>query len=80
MIDFHKNFFYYFENLLENPTKPDFYLKPISPLVCIEFNPKDAHQLVGGCYNGQVCRFNLLSKLKDNGCLFVKRYIRYTKR
>ena len=42
---------------LENPTKPDFSLKPISPLVCIEFNPKDTHQLVGGCYNGQVCKY-----------------------
>ena len=34
-------------------------LKPISPLVCIEFNPKDTHQLVGGCYNGQVCKFKI---------------------
>jgi dynein intermediate chain 2 len=42
---------------LENPTKPELNLKPISPLVCIEFNPKDTHQLVGGCYNGQVCKF-----------------------
>lgn len=33
-------------------------LKPISPLVCIEFNPKDTHVLVGGCYNGQVCKLN----------------------
>jgi dynein intermediate chain 2 len=44
---------------LENPTKPDLYLKPISPLVCIEFNPKDSHQLVGGCYNGQVCKLKI---------------------
>ena len=43
-------------SLLENPTKPDLHLKPISPLVCVEFNPKDTHQLVGGCYNGQVCK------------------------
>ncbi|CAF3700183.1 unnamed protein product [Rotaria sp. Silwood1] len=43
---------------IENPTKPDLYLKPISPLVCIEFNPKDTHQLAGGCYNGQVCIFD----------------------
>ena len=42
---------------IENPTKPELSLKPISPLVCIEFNPKDTHQLVGGCYNGQVCKF-----------------------
>ena len=46
-------------NVVENPTKPDFYLKPISPLVCVEFNPKDTHQLVGGCYNGQVCELHL---------------------
>ncbi|CAF1270672.1 unnamed protein product [Rotaria magnacalcarata] len=43
---------------IENPTKPELYLKPISPLVCIEFNPKDTHQLAGGCYNGQVCIFD----------------------
>ena len=29
-------------------------LKPISPLVCIEYNPKDPHCLVGGQYNGQL--------------------------
>jgi dynein intermediate chain 2 len=37
--------------------KPDLILKPMSPLVSIEFNPKDQHQLVAGCYNGQVCKF-----------------------
>lgn len=46
--------------VIENPTKPEIYLKPISPLVCIEFNPKDTHQLAGGCYNGQVCKFDSL--------------------
>src|ERR1700722_20082544 len=45
-----------FQSIIENPTKPDLSLKPISPLVCVEFNPKDTHQLVGGCYNGQVCK------------------------
>jgi hypothetical protein len=35
-------------------------LKPISPLVCIEFNPRDTHVLVGGCQNGQVCKFDLM--------------------
>jgi hypothetical protein len=44
---------------LENPNKPELTLKPISPLVCIEFNPKDTNVLVGGCYNGQVCKKNL---------------------
>ncbi|XP_013416067.1 dynein intermediate chain 3, ciliary [Lingula anatina] len=39
---------------VENPNKPEFTLKPVSPLVCVEYNPKDAHVLVGGCYNGQI--------------------------
>lgn len=29
-------------------------LKPVSPLVCLEYNPKDSHILLGGCYNGQI--------------------------
>jgi len=43
---------------VENPNKPELVLKPISPLVCIEFNPKDTHVLAAGCYNGQVCIFD----------------------
>ena len=39
---------------LENPNKPELALKPVSPLVCLEYNPKDPHILVGGCYNGQL--------------------------
>ncbi|EDV28257.1 uncharacterized protein TRIADDRAFT_20628 [Trichoplax adhaerens] len=39
---------------IESPNKPDLTLKPASPLVCLEYNPKDSHILVGGCYNGQV--------------------------
>ncbi|KAM6111115.1 dynein axonemal intermediate chain 2 [Pterocles gutturalis] len=39
---------------LENPNKPEFVLKPSSPLVCLEYNPKDSHILLGGCYNGQM--------------------------
>lgn len=38
----------------ENPNKPQLVLKPSSPLVSLEYNPKDAHILVGGCYNGQL--------------------------
>lgn len=38
----------------ENPNKPELALKPVSPLVCLEYNPKDPHILVGGCYNGQL--------------------------
>uniref|UniRef100_A0A8C0FKW8 Dynein intermediate chain 2, axonemal n=1 Tax=Bubo bubo TaxID=30461 RepID=A0A8C0FKW8_BUBBB len=40
--------------LAENPNKPELVLKPSSPLVCLEYNPKDSHVLVGGCYNGQL--------------------------
>ena len=29
-------------------------LKPVSPLVCLEYNPKDSHILIGGQYNGQI--------------------------
>ncbi|NXW09589.1 DNAI2 protein, partial [Fregetta grallaria] len=39
---------------LENPNKPELVLKPSSPLVILEYNPKDSHVLVGGCYNGQM--------------------------
>lgn len=39
---------------IENPNKPEMCLKPISPIVCLEYNPKDPHILVGGCYNGQL--------------------------
>jgi len=41
-------------NLTENPNKPEMTLKPASPLVCLEYNPKDSHILVGGQYNGQI--------------------------
>jgi dynein intermediate chain 2, axonemal len=37
-----------------NPNKPDMVLKPVSPLVCIEYNPKDSHVIAGGFYNGQI--------------------------
>ncbi|XP_064614684.1 dynein intermediate chain 3, ciliary-like [Liolophura sinensis] len=39
---------------IENPNKPEMVMKPVSPLVCLEYNPKDAHVLLGGCYNGQI--------------------------
>lgn len=39
---------------VENPNKPELTLKPVSPLVCVEYNPKDSHVLLGGCYNGQI--------------------------
>lgn len=43
---------------LENPNKPELALKPVSPLVCLEYNPKDPHILVAGCYNGQIGKFS----------------------
>uniref|UniRef100_A0A4W4GBE0 Dynein, axonemal, intermediate chain 2b n=2 Tax=Electrophorus electricus TaxID=8005 RepID=A0A4W4GBE0_ELEEL len=39
---------------LENTNKPEMTLKPVSPLVCLEYNPKDSHILIGGSYNGQI--------------------------
>uniref|UniRef100_A0A667XJX1 Dynein, axonemal, intermediate chain 2b n=1 Tax=Myripristis murdjan TaxID=586833 RepID=A0A667XJX1_9TELE len=39
---------------IENPNRPELTLKPVSPLVCLEYNPKDCHTLAGGCYNGQI--------------------------
>ena len=46
-------------------------LKPVSPLVCIEYNPKDSHVLLGGCYNGQVGKYiyqhnSLINSVKEN--------------
>ncbi|KAJ3116690.1 Dynein intermediate chain 2, axonemal [Phlyctochytrium bullatum] len=37
---------------VENPNVPDQTLTPPSPLVCVAYNPKDPHILVGGSYNG----------------------------
>ncbi|XP_044028014.1 dynein axonemal intermediate chain 2 isoform X1 [Siniperca chuatsi] len=39
---------------IENPNRPEMTLKPASPLVCLDYNPKDSHTLVGGSYNGQI--------------------------
>ena len=38
----------------EKPTQPDMTLSPSSPLVSIQYNPKDANIVLGGCYNGQI--------------------------
>ena len=55
MIFKYVNLYYVFT---ENPNKPDQTLKPVSPIVCIEYNPKDSHILAGGQYNGQLCKCN----------------------
>uniref|UniRef100_A0A8C9SCC7 Dynein axonemal intermediate chain 2 n=1 Tax=Scleropages formosus TaxID=113540 RepID=A0A8C9SCC7_SCLFO len=39
---------------IENPNRPELTLKPVSPLVSLEYNPKDSHILLGGSYNGQI--------------------------
>uniref|UniRef100_A0A8C1ZGN7 Dynein axonemal intermediate chain 2 n=1 Tax=Cyprinus carpio TaxID=7962 RepID=A0A8C1ZGN7_CYPCA len=49
-----KDKYIYKKSLSENPNKPEITLKPVSPLVCLEYNPKDSHILVGGSYNGQI--------------------------
>jgi len=38
----------------ENPNKPESTLRPPSSNVSLEYNPKDSHILIGGCYNGQL--------------------------
>jgi dynein intermediate chain 2 len=37
---------------VNNPNFPESELVPSSALVCVEYNPKDPHVLVGGSYNG----------------------------
>ncbi len=37
---------------VHNPNYPELELTPASPLCCIEYNPKDPHIMIGGCYNG----------------------------
>merc|ERR1719313_1911402 len=34
-----------------NPNYPEMELRPVSPLCCLEYNPKDQQLLVGGSYN-----------------------------
>lgn len=46
---------------IENPSTPEHTIIPASPLVCLKYNPKDPHILVGGCYNGVVCMLSLFS-------------------
>lgn len=41
----------------ENPNRPEVTLKPPSALVSLQYNPKDPHTLVGGCYCGQIGGF-----------------------
>lgn len=43
---------------IENPNKPEMALRPSSHMLCLEYNPKDPHLLVGGCQNGQLALFD----------------------
>ena len=38
-----------------NPNKPEMTLRPPAPSVCVEYNPKDAHEILSGLKSGQVC-------------------------
>lgn len=49
-----QDFFFFFFCFIENRNKPETVLKPSSPVVTLEYNPKDSHVLLGGCYNGQI--------------------------
>ncbi|CAF3613219.1 unnamed protein product [Rotaria socialis] len=44
---------------IQYPNKPELILKPNSSLSSVEFNQKDAQQILAGCLNGQVCIFDL---------------------
>jgi dynein intermediate chain 2 len=44
---------------IEKPNQPDAELAAQSPLVCLEYNPRNADNLVGGSYNGQVAFWDL---------------------
>eukprot|EP00698_Gefionella_okellyi_P008263 TRINITY_DN2042_c0_g1_i2.p1 TRINITY_DN2042_c0_g1~~TRINITY_DN2042_c0_g1_i2.p1 ORF type:complete len:570 (+),score=116.88 TRINITY_DN2042_c0_g1_i2:49-1758(+) len=47
---------------IENPNFPEQELTPPSPLVCLEYNPKDPNVLVGGTYNGLLALFDARTK------------------
>lgn len=49
---------------LQNTNKPEHVLRPESPIVCLEFNPKDSSSIIAGFYNGGVGLFDLRSKSK----------------
>jgi dynein intermediate chain 2 len=39
---------------VQNPNYPEMEMIPSSPLCVVEYNPKDPHFIIGGCYNGQI--------------------------
>jgi dynein intermediate chain 2 len=40
---------------VENSNKPETILRPPSMALCLEYNPKDSHVILGGLHSGQVC-------------------------
>ena len=44
---------------MNNPNTPEFELKPLSALTCINYNLKDANILGAGQYNGQISYFDI---------------------
>ena len=62
---------------LDNPNHPEMTLKPTSPLLCIEYNPKDPHTLVGGCYNGQLGRLWYLNLNYSQMTVYVRTYMNW---
>lgn len=43
----------------ENPNTPVMCLRPSSPLMTIEFNPRDPSMLISGLMSGQVCNWDI---------------------
>ena len=39
---------------VENSNKPEAILRPPSMALCLEYNPKDSHVILGGLHSGQV--------------------------
>ncbi|KYQ59597.1 Dynein intermediate chain 3, ciliary [Trachymyrmex zeteki] len=44
---------------IENPNKPVICLKSSSPLLIVEFNPRDPSMLISGLMSGQVCNWDI---------------------
>jgi dynein intermediate chain 2 len=49
---------------INNPNTPELHLIPTSPLCCLEYNPKDTSCIVGGAYNGTICK-TFLNRFTD---------------
>ncbi|KAF7643978.1 hypothetical protein LDENG_00230160 [Lucifuga dentata] len=53
---------------VENPNRPELTLRAESPLVCLEYNPKDSHALIGGSYNGLIGQSHSLFSVGGANC------------